>query len=187
MKPHAPLKLVFSLDYDGLEGWLNEQSSKGVHLVRIGWWGYKFEKDEAKRYAYKIELLKNPRKSIESQNYLHFLKEMGIEAIPTKGVWNRWVWFRGESFDQKLNFYSDIDSRLERYININKILRFFPALFVLSLLLYLSRLIIGALFDISSISLIDLYLPIFTGIFTYGYLKNRAKIRKLKEEKRIRE
>ena len=187
MKPHVPLKLIFSLDYDRIEDWLNEQSSKGVHLVRIGFWGYKFEKDETKRYAYKIELLKNPRKSVESQNYLHFLEEMGIEAIPTKGVWNRWVWFRGESIDQKLNLYSDIDSRLDHYININKILRLFPILFVLSLLLFLSRLIIGAIFGIISVGLFDLYLPIFTGIFTYGYLKNRAKIRKLKEEKRLHE
>jgi len=187
MRIGVPFKLSLSLDYEGIEDWLNEKSSKGIHFVRVGYWGYYFETDLTKRYTYKIELLKKPRESIESQNYLHFLKEIGIDAIPTKGMWSRWVWFKGESIDEKLNFYSDIDSKLEYYNRLNKLLRLFPTLFVLGLILLFSRIVIGVITNDYSVEFVFLYLPIVMSMFVCGYLKNKAKIRKLKEEKRLRE
>ena len=188
MRIHIPYKLSLSFDYDGIENWLNEQSSKGMQLVRIGFWGCYFEEDHTNKYVHKIELLKNPRKSIESQNYLNFLKEAGIEIIPMKWIWNRWVWLKNKSTDKQLDIYSDIDSKIEHYTRINKITRMMPFVFVIYLFLFATRSYDVYIYGhVDIMFFLNLIVLLILSVSTYGYLKLRAKIRKLKEEKRVHE
>ena len=188
MRIRIPYRLALSFDYDGIEKWLNEQSSKGMQLIRIGFWGCYFEEDKINKYVYKIELLKNPRKSAESQNYLDFLGETGIEIIPMKWIWNRWVWLKSKSTDKKLDIYSDIDSKIEHYTRIYKFLRLFPFIFVMYLLLLAIRFYdIYVYGNVDIMFFLNLAVLLIFGMSTYGSLRLRAKIRKLKEEKRLHE
>lgn len=76
------------------ENWLNDMSAAGWQLVKAGIMKYEFESGPRNEYTYRLELLEKEASSEESQNYINFLEEAGIEKV---GECNNWVYLRRKS------------------------------------------------------------------------------------------
>jgi len=91
------------------ERWLNEMSAKGLALTKYTWMHYRFEDSAPGEYIYRIELLNDDFKSKESQTYVDFLKQSGVECVSS---YMRWVYLRKKAADGPFEVYSDNDSKL---------------------------------------------------------------------------
>ena len=184
MRIGLPIRYVFFPNFDKIEAWINEKSSRGLQLVRIGW-GYQFEIGEVNEYKYRLDVLRASRKSTDSQNYLRFLQDTGIEVIPCNVTWGRLVWLRRKSTNGNFDLYSDIETKIEYYKRLNKMAKT-ATLFVTAAVLseWVFKLQLND-WDLAT-------LPYLFGIFvmislTCTYLDIKVKIRKLKKEVMIRE
>lgn len=99
-------------DFEKEERWLNEMSAKGLSLSDYSWCRYVFEETPNTRYIYRIELLENVPKHPESQAYLRFLEDNGIECA---AMYMRWVYLRKNAEDGPFEIYSDHASQLRYY------------------------------------------------------------------------
>ena len=100
------------IDFQREEAWLNKMSAKGYALTGFCLGLYTFEASRPGKYIYRIELLKQHPGHSESQSYLEFMAEAGVEVVAT---WWRWVFFRKEAACGNFEIYSDIESLLEHY------------------------------------------------------------------------
>ena len=66
-------------DFDKEEQWLNEMAAKGLALVGTGFCRYDFEECVPGAYQVRLELLENQLQHAESQQYIRFLEETGVE------------------------------------------------------------------------------------------------------------
>lgn len=78
-------------EYHEEEKWLNEMAAEGWNLVKTGVVKFEFESGKPNEYIYRLELLDKDASSKESQNYINFLEETGIEKV---GECNNWVYLR---------------------------------------------------------------------------------------------
>ena len=83
-------------DFDKEEQWLNEMAAKGLALVGTGFCRYDFEECVPGEYQVRLELLENQLQDAESQQYIRFLEETGVEQV---GNYFRWVYFRKKTAD----------------------------------------------------------------------------------------
>ncbi len=102
-------------DYELEEKWLNEMSSKGLHMIYFSWAQYIFEEDSQKKYQYKIELLKERATNSESVVYINFLKENDIELMASN---MRWIYVRKDLKEGAFELYSDKASKISHYVRI---------------------------------------------------------------------
>ena len=107
---HSIMKLF--MDYEKEEKWLNDMSAKGLQLVHYSFPRYTFEEGEPGEYNYRIQLLENIPSHLESQAYIRFLEEVGVEMV---GSYIRWVYFRTKTADGPFELYSDRESRIRHY------------------------------------------------------------------------
>lgn len=174
------------IDYEKEEKYLNEMAAKGLALTGYSWCKYVFQDSQKGEYIYRIELLENPINHPESQNYIKFMEETGIEFVAS---YIRWVYFRRKAADGDFDIYSDIDSRLKHFKRIR----------MLYLVLSLLNFAIGAMnifngymqtklgmIPINSYVAI-LSLVVGTLLLTLFVLPINKKITLLKKEKDIRE
>lgn len=110
-------KVVYRLfmDYEKEEKWLNEMAARGLHLVGLTLCRYLFEVGEPGIYRYKIQLLDQLPNHPESQSYLHFLEDNGVEYVDSSA---RWVYLRTKSEDGINMMHSDVKSRLSQQKSI---------------------------------------------------------------------
>lgn len=120
---HIVRKAFF--DYEKEEKYLNEMSAKGLALTDYTWCRYVFQDAPKGEYIYRIELLENPVNHPESQNYIEFMKETGVEFIAS---YNRWVYFRRKAAEGEFDIYSDIDSKIKHYKRIRILFLFLTVL-----------------------------------------------------------
>ena len=125
------------VNYEKEEAWLNKLSAKGLAFVGYFPFRYAFVESLPGEYTYRIELLDNHPSHPESQKYLAFMAENGVEHISS---WFRWVYFRKRTENGQFDIYSDIESRIAHYQRIN--LLWLP-LMILNILLGLVNLRIG--------------------------------------------
>jgi|SRR5699024_1051752 len=104
-------KVFFS--YVSEENWLNKMAAKGYHLVKYTFWRYHFEQGEPGAYEYRLELLENSPDSEESQEYLDFMEDAGIDCVDTH---QNWVYFRKKATDEPFEIYTDSPSK-QRHLN----------------------------------------------------------------------
>ncbi|MCT4543166.1 MAG: DUF2812 domain-containing protein [Vallitalea sp.] len=110
---------VFSLGaYEKEEKWLNEMSAKGMMLTDVGFCKYTFEECIPGEYIYRLELLHHLPFQCESDSYIKFLEDTGIEYV---GSYLRWGYFRKKAQDGVFELYSDVDSKIEHYKRITLI------------------------------------------------------------------
>ncbi len=109
-------KLFWAWNYDKEEEWLNEMANKGLALVAIGFCNYTFEDCVPGEYTVRLELLKNTPTHAESERYIKFVEETGVEYL---GSIARWVYFRKKREQGEFDIYSDFDSRIA---HLNRIL-----------------------------------------------------------------
>lgn len=177
----------YSVDFEKEEDWLNEQSAKGLALTHFALCRYTFEDCEPGEYIYRLELLDYPPAHPESQKYLSFLAEQGVEYICP---WMCWVYLRKKAADGPFDLYSEIDSQLTHYRRITRLLlplaaweaviglsNIYTALLNWSRTGYFKtvNLVFGALFLLISAVLLIASLPTL------------RKIKRLRQEKNLRE
>lgn len=177
-------------NYEKEEKWLNEMAAKGLALTDYSWCRYVFSDCMPGEYTYRIELLKNSTKHPESQRYINFMEENGVEHVAS---YMRWIYFRRKASEGAFDIYSDIDSKITHYKRIGILGSMIAGL---NLLAGLYNLIFVAFVYVS-----DIYYPykyvnilccilslILSALLYFGLAyPNKKKIRKLKEEQRIRE
>lgn len=177
-------------DFEKEEKWLNEMSAKGMALTDYSWCRYVFEEDNNNQYTYRIEFLKDMPTHPESIAYLKFLEESGVECVAT---YMRWVYLRKKTSEGSFDIYTDIDSKIKHYNRINivwssaMIIEFVAALSNLSIGL-ININIGGKLGNFSNGNLSIGFFTLLLGLtfFILG-LPIRKKLKKLKQEKTIRE
>jgi hypothetical protein len=102
-------------DYEKEERWLNDMAAKGLALSDYTWCRYAFTETPRGQYLYRIELLENMPSHPESQAYLRFLEESGVEVVTS---YMRWVYLRRNAADGPFDIYTDIDSKIQHYKRI---------------------------------------------------------------------
>lgn len=181
---HVVRKLYWN--YEKEEKWLNEMSAKGLALTSYSWNRYVFEETPKGEYIYRIELLDNTINHPESQKYIQFLEEAGVEFVAS---YMRWIYIRKKAVDGNFDIYSDIDSKIKHYEKVNLFWNTFAGIefgagsvnLVLGLAYYV--------FEGEFIFNIALGFPLILLGFLFLYLGMplRKKIKMLKKEKEIRE
>lgn len=112
-------KLFFAWDFEKEEKWLNEMSAKGLNLDGVGLCKYIFEEGTPGEYIYRLELLKKWSTHAESEQYIRFLEDTGVEHV---GSVTRWVYFRKKASDGEFDLFSDIDSRIKHLKRLTSLL-----------------------------------------------------------------
>lgn len=103
------LKKTFT-DFSAEEAWLNEMSAKGQALVAYrGMSGYTFVAAEPGAWQYAIEILDG--KGTTRDNYLSFLKDVGIEVV---SIYACRAYLRKKNDGVPFELHSDLKSRLEQ-------------------------------------------------------------------------
>ena len=177
-------KLFIASQYEEEERWINEMSAKGQALVYAGVCRYVFENEEPGKYQYKIQLLNKFPSSQESQAYLQFLEETGIEFISSI---LKWVYLRKKTEDGPLELYSDIGSAI-RYFR--RLQLFFITLTILEFFVGIQNLWIGIFLftNVRFLNLIMGLLLIFLGVLLAAAARTHTiKLQELRRERQIRE
>ncbi len=173
-------------DFEREENWLNNMAAQGFALTRYTWCRYVFESCEKGEYIYRLELLDNMPGNPQSNEYLRFMEEAGVECVST---YLRWVYFRKKASEGAFELYTDIDSNINHCRRVNN---FWFTLAVAELLIGFSNISIG-LSNIDRIGLSYFNLPAGILLFVLGLFffhlswKMRKKIRQLLKKKTIRE
>jgi len=89
-------KIFFIWEYEKEEQWLNAKSKEGWQLVMATFGKYQFESGIPDEYTYRLELLDKSMNSTESNSYLNFLQETGIEMV---GKCKQWIYLRCKTAD----------------------------------------------------------------------------------------
>ena len=89
-------KIFFVWEYEKEEQWLNKKSEEGWQLVKASIGKYQFESGIPHEYTYRLELLDKNLNSKESNSYLNFLQETGIEMV---GQCKQWIYLRCKTAD----------------------------------------------------------------------------------------
>lgn len=181
---HIVRKAFF--DYEKEEKYLNEMSAKGLALTDYTWCRYVFMDAPKSEFIYRIELLENPVEHPESQNYIKFMEETGVEFVAS---YNRWVYFRRRSSEGEFDIYSDIDSKTKHYKRIRMLFLFVT---ILNLAIGCLNLFYGNMQSSMGIRPINSYIAIFSIvigllILVFLVLPLSKKINYLEKEKEVRE
>lgn len=104
------------IDFEKEEIWLQEMCANRYALKDISKGYYIFEECEPNEYIYRIDYIGTAAKLPNPNSYLSFMKELNIEIVAESGPW---VYFRRKSALGPFELYSDIDSKLKRYISVN--------------------------------------------------------------------
>jgi len=105
--------------FDKEEKWLNEMAARGLALSSVGFARYEFEETEPGEYTCRLELLAQYPNHPESEQYIRFLEETGVEQV---GSYMRWVYFRKRRALGEFDLYSDNASRLHHLRRIMMLL-----------------------------------------------------------------
>lgn len=173
-------------DFEKEEKYLNKMSAKGWALTDYSWCRYVFEDAPKGEYIYRIELLENPVSHPESQSYIKFMEENGVEFVAS---FNRWVYFRRKASDGEFDIYSDIDSKIKHY---NRIRTLFLGVMLLNLFIGLLNLYHGYIETSIGIPSVNSYiallpLAVFAAFLIFLVAPLSKKITVLQKEKAIRE
>lgn len=168
---------VWQIDKE--ERWLNEMAAKGLCLVSVGFCRYEFEECLPGEYQVRMELLKRSINHAESQQYLSFMEETGVEQI---GSWQKWVYFRKKTADGSFELFSDRESRV-RHLSV--VISLILTVGILNLWVGLMNLLIFFVGVHEPISLMGL-LNLFLGAWClFGSIRLVKKRKKLKREGQI--
>ena len=99
-------------NYEKEEQWLNNLAAKGLALTDYSWMRYAFEETKPGEYIYQIELLEKFPGNPESEMYLRFLEDSGVEVVAS---YMKWVYLRKKAADGPFAIYTDYASKL-RYL-----------------------------------------------------------------------
>ena len=167
--------------FDKEEKWLNEMASKGLALANVGFARYEFEDCAPGEYNIRLEMLKDSVNHPESQRYILFLEDTGVEHISTLF---RWQYFRKKADIAPFDLFSDIDSRIR---HLNRIL-FIPGIFGLINLVNAINMTRQYILSDSDYALVPAILAwAVTLLLVYGFICLFTKKAKLKRKRILHE
>lgn len=179
-------KWFFAWDFEKEEKWLNEMAAKGWGMVSFHFWlcTYEFEKTEPQKYLYRLEFLEHAPCHPESESYLEFLEETGIEQV---GSYMRWVYLRKERALGEFEIFSDYANKIK---HLNRLNAMFIPISLLNIGVGIQNVSLGWGMR-SIVSPFNFFLGcinLLVGILLIlGMLKIFGKTRKLKKEQSIYE
>lgn len=180
---HVVYKLMF--DYEKEEKWLNEMAIKGFNLEDYTFCRYLFREGKPGEYIYRIELLKQHHRNPESIAYIRFMEELGIECV---AGYRNWVYFRKKASEGPFDLFSDYDSRIAHY---SRVIGFVIMAFALNLGAALLNIILSITLSRFILDSINIYAGCFsltiTVIFAYLLVTYRSKLKKMKNDRKLRE
>lgn len=112
-------KQWWAWDFDKEEAWYNEMAAKGYNLSYIRPFQYYFQTGTPGEYIYRQELLDHLPSHPESESYIQFMEETGVELVCT---YQRWAIFRRKAEDGAFDLFSDLDSRLKHLKRVGALL-----------------------------------------------------------------
>lgn len=104
-------KFFFVWDYDKEEKWLNEMAAKGLSLVSVKLLAYEFETTLPGEYHVCMQMLEHSQNHPETENYIHFLEDTGVEHV---GNFQRTAYFRKRTSEGDFTLFSDTASRIRQ-------------------------------------------------------------------------
>lgn len=120
-------KLFFMWDWKKEERWLNGMAAQGWHFVKFQFpCRYVFEQGEPGAYEYRLQCLEHRIGSQESQEYLAFLRDAGIELADS---YLCWAYLRKKADGHPFELFSDVPSQMRHVRRLMMI----PALSLMAL------------------------------------------------------
>jgi len=180
------VRTFFAWQEEKEEKWLREQSNKGWHLCRVGFFNYKFTKGSPMDMVYKFDF-KVLRKS-EMEDYIMMFKDSGWEHI---GNFGSWFYFRtAAEGNHSLELYSDNRSMIEKYRRLLLVLGIisFPVVFFSLPKLYMRIIDMAADSVLNNPIVFNIYLPfvilltIVEMVVIYAVIRILLIIRKLRKD-----
>ena len=167
-------KVFFVWQFDKEEKWLNEMAAKGLALVGVGYCRYEFEECDPGEYGLKIELLDNPPKHPESEQYIKFIESTGAEQV---GSYMRWVYFRKKTADGPFDLFSDNSSRIK---HLNRVLAFIATIGGINLFSGVYNIVLYLIhhMSISLLGCINIAIAIWTAFGYYRIWKQKKLLQK---------
>ncbi|MCL1918314.1 MAG: DUF2812 domain-containing protein [Peptococcaceae bacterium] len=187
-------KWKFHLDYEKEEAWLNEMSAKGLAFTSLFLFRFTFTDCKPGEYIYRTEFLRNSLRHPESQKYISFMAENGVEFMAS---WSSLVYFRKKAPEGSFDIYSDLDSRLAHYRRVSTcwlaVIAFWFAFALVEMMVMFSPFHVLPLWlseKVFSTPVGILAVMVcwgFGAVFFVPWNAARKKIRVLKKEKILRE
>lgn len=176
-------KWFWAWGFEKEEAWLNSMAAKGLALVSVSICKYEFDQCLPGEYTIRLELLENLPSHPESQQYISFLEETGVEHV---GGLMRWVYFRKKTTEGGFDLFSDIKSRIKHYSSIIYLITFAGLINIFYGCFYLTYFFIKFR-HISSVHILGLINIAIGFVCVVGCIRLRKKRRRLKEEQQIYE
>lgn len=104
-------------DKDKEEMWLNEMAARGYAMRWFFLGFYYFEHTKPGEYIYRVDLLNNW--AANKKDYADFMEETGVEVVCQ---WFLWVILRRKAEGQPFEMYTDVESQMEQYSRIRKMM-----------------------------------------------------------------
>ena len=105
-------KLYYDKDKETV--WLNKMASEGWALKSFFAGFYKFEPCRKGEYIYQIDF------GAVSEEYRELMQELGVEIVV---LWGYWIILRKRAADGPFELYTDVDSQIEHYKKIRRMLK----------------------------------------------------------------
>ncbi len=167
----------FFIDFEAEEAWLNQMAAKGLHLAQYSFPSYFFEQGDPGKYTYRLELLQHMPSHPESQAYIEFLEDSGVECVATH---IRWAFFRKQSSDGPFELYTDNPQKIAHY---QRLLALFSVIGGMNLIIGLSNLL-NPENPGRWVGLVNIGIAAFAGYFGVRYL---LRILRLQKQRQITE
>ena len=173
---HTVHKFFWGWNYDKEENWLNEMAAKGLAIRSVGFCRYDFEDCIPGEFKVRLELLESGSR-VETEKYISFLEETGVEHI---GNVARWAYFR-KNTTEEFHLFSDNASRVKY---LTRIIRLIGLIGLLNLYIGGYNLFLFFTYDlgVNMLGLINLALGL---LCAYGVFRLWIKRSRLKEEQQI--
>jgi hypothetical protein len=180
---HRVSRAFFNFEKE--ETWLNDMAAKGLYFIDYNFFRYLFEEGTPGEYIYRIELLEHLPNHPESQAYIKFMEEAGVEYV---GSYLRWIYFRKKKTDGPFDLYSDYDSKINHY---KRVASFAIWGLIINFFAGISNLAIGLHLGYEGVSYANAYISIISWLVVATliplYFNFKRKIRRLKKEKQLYE
>lgn len=118
------------LNKDDETKYLNEMAAKGYAMTGFFAGFYSFEKCQPGEFIYQVDITEGMFRV--SNDYREFMQEMGVEIIC---LWGMWVILRKKAADGPFVLYTDVESTIEHYMKIKRMLKIAAMLEIICLMI----------------------------------------------------
>lgn len=123
------VKFRLYLNKDDETKYLNEMAEKGYAMTGFFAGFYSFEKCRPGEFIYQVDITEGMFRV--TSDYREFMQEMGVEIVC---LWGMWVILRKKAADGPFVLYTDVESTIEHYMKIRRMLKIAAMLEIICLM-----------------------------------------------------